>query len=195
MKKRYIAFDCETGGLKPECSLLTTYLVVLDEDMTTVLGDLDLRIKPDANAPYVVTSESISINKIDLIKHDKDAITETEAGQRLYKFLDMHSDSGSMKMVPIGHNVFFDETCLQAHLISNHNWNKFVSYRRLDTGTVAEFMRAANMIPDDVRGGLGYLCEHFGVSLGAEAHTAKGDTVATVKLLRKMMKRVNNEKR
>lgn len=194
MKRRYIAFDCETGGLKPECSLLTAYFVVLDSDMTTVLGELDLKIKPDGNGPFVCTAESISVNKIDLVKHEKEAIFETDASQRLYKFLDEMSEQGSLKMIPIGHNVFFDEECIKRKLVTPHNWGKFVSYRRLDTGTIAEFMRAAGTLPDDLRGGLGYLCEHFGVQLGNEAHTAKGDTVATVKLLRKMMKKVNNAK-
>lgn len=184
---KYIAFDCETGGLEADCSLLTAYFIVLDSDLTTVLGDLDLKIKPNAGGTYRVTAEALAINGINLVEHDKVAITQSEAASRLYEFLKIHNPDGKAKLVPIGHNVYFDEEFIKEHLIAKGNWNKFVSYRRLDTGTIAEFLRLKGTIPRDVKGSLGSIASHLDVKL-VNAHNAKNDTVATVKVLRKMSK-------
>jgi DNA polymerase III alpha subunit (gram-positive type) len=185
--QKYIAFDTETGGLRAkQCSLLTVYFVVLDNDLKTVLGELDLKIKPNAGEPYSVTSEALAVNKINLIDHDKEAITESEASQRLYKFLNTINPDGQDKLVPVGHNEYFDEEFIKERLLASHNWSKFISYRRLDTGTVAEFLKVAGLMPRTVGSGLGKLCEYFDINF-PDAHTAKGDTMATVKLLRKML--------
>lgn len=182
---KYIAFDCETGGIEIENSLLTAYFVVLADDLTTILGELDLKIKPDNKQPYVVQAEALGINKIDLIKHDAEAITLSQASTLLYEFLKLHSGEGKSKLIPVGHNVVFDEEFIHAHMLKKTRWNQFVSYRRLDTGTVAEFFRLTGAIPKDVKGALGEIASYYGIA-HANAHNAKADTLTTVKVLRKM---------
>lgn len=189
---RYIAFDCETGGLKTDMSLLTAYFVVLESDMTTIIGELDMKIKPNAGGAYSITAEALSVNKIDLIEHDKTAITEGEAAQKLYAFLQEMSPNGTKKLIPIGHNVSFDEDFVAAHLMNKANWNRFVSYRKLDTGAVSELLRATGHLPTTVKGSLIDLANFFGIKL-PDAHTAKGDTLATVKVLRKIIRILKEE--
>ena len=46
MSKRYIVADLEGGGTTIKHSLLSVYFVVLDEDLETVYGELDLRLSP-----------------------------------------------------------------------------------------------------------------------------------------------------
>lgn len=184
---KYIAFDCETGGLNADSSLLTAYFVVIDSDLTTILGELDLKVKPNAGSSYCVTAEALMINGINLIEHDKVAMTESEAGRLLIEFLKAHNPDGRSKLLPIGHNVVFDEEFINNHLVSKGNWSKFVSYRRIDTGTIAQFLRMTGHIPKDVSGSLGSIASHLGVNL-TNAHNAKNDTIATVKVLRKMKK-------
>jgi oligoribonuclease (3'-5' exoribonuclease) len=192
---RYIAMDCETGGLSADCSLLTAYFLVLDSDMKTVLGELELKVKPNAGAPYNVTAEALTINKIDLAAHDKVAITESEAGKRLVEFLQAHYPDGRNKLIPIGQNVVFDEMFIWEHLLSKSNWQRFVSYRRLDTGTVAEFLRYTGHIPTDVKGSLISIASFLDVNF-PNAHDAKADTLATVRVLRKMKRLIegNNDR-
>jgi len=191
---KYLALDTETGGLDYDCSLLTAYFVVLDSDMKTVLGELELKVKPNAKAPYRVTVEALGINKINLLEHDKVAVTESEAGKQLMDFLQAHNQDGRNKLIPIGQNVIFDEMFIWEHLLSKANWQKFVSYRRLDTGTVAEFLRYTGHIPTDVKGSLVAIASFLDVNF-PNAHDAKADTLATVRVLRKMKKLVegNNE--
>jgi DNA polymerase III alpha subunit (gram-positive type) len=185
--ERYIAFDCETGGLTSDCSLLTAYFVILEADLTTIVGELDLKIKPDAGKPYVVSGEALGINGINLTEHDKTALPQTAAATAFYNFLNEHNRDGRMKFIPVGHNVVFDEEFLKGRLLSAANWNKYISYRRMDTGVVAQYLKLTGHLPKDISGSLGSLATALGVNL-TNAHNAKADTIATVKVLRKMIK-------
>lgn len=185
--ERYIAFDCETGGLTNDYSLLTAYFVILEADLTTIVGELDLKIKPDAGKPYVVSGEALGINGINLTEHDKVAIPQTAAATVFFNFLNEHNKDGRTKFIPVGHNVVFDEEFLKGRLLSSANWNKYISYRRMDTGVVAQYLKLTGHLPKDVSGSLGSLSAALGINL-TNAHNAKADTIATVKVLRKMIK-------
>ena len=152
--EKYIAFDCETGGLDPLAnSLLTVYFVVFDSTFK-VLGDLDLKIKPDKGGNYNVTAEALGINKIDLVKHDAEATTLTTAKAELYTFLQKFNEDGKTKLIPVGHNIAFDESFVLNNLISRGVWHKFVSYRKLDTGTILQFLKMVGKVPTHVTGSL-----------------------------------------
>jgi DNA polymerase III alpha subunit (gram-positive type) len=191
--EKYIAFDCETGGLDPQTnSLLTAYFVVFDRNFN-VLGELDLKIKPDKGGSYVLTSEAMGINKIDIVEHDKKAIPLSQAKSDLYNFLQAHNPDGKSKLIPVGHNIYFDEDFVCNTLISRANWNKFCSYRRLDTGVVLQFLKLTKVIPTDVTGSLQSIVEYFNIPKKGEYHDAKTDTILTVKILKAMLKASTKE--
>jgi oligoribonuclease (3'-5' exoribonuclease) len=188
--EKYIAFDCETGGLETGISsLLSVYFVVFDRDFK-VLGELDLKIKPDKGDHYQVTAEALGINKIDLVKHDADpsTLTLTQAKSALYTFLQSHNPEGKTKLIPVGHNIYFDQACVLAHLISRGTWHKFCSYRLLDTGVILQFLKLTGHVPHTVSGSLTSIIEFFNIPVNGEMHEAKTDTVATVKALRALLK-------
>lgn len=180
---KYIGLDTETGGFEGT-SLLTAYLSVQDEDFNE-LDNLELIMKPK-NGQYIVTAQALQINGIDLKLHDQKAITYEEAGTRLYNFLNGNSIMGSDKLIPVGHNVQFDIQKLIEFIISKGNWQKFVSYRTLDTGVVARACIQAGLIPSSVSGSLGSIAEHFNIDTSA-AHTADGDVFMTMTVLEKML--------
>jgi DNA polymerase III alpha subunit (gram-positive type) len=184
MGNKYIALDTETGGVTSDVSLLTAFFMVLDENFNEV-GNLSLLIKPD-NGLYQVTGEALGINKINLAEHDKVAITEKEAGTKLYEFLSSMNPNGGDKLIPIGHNVAFDVKFLQGKIISQGTWNKFVSYRVLDTGVVATFLKAVKLLPNDLNGSLSSLAAHYGLNTSM-AHTASGDVLMCVEIMKKMV--------
>lgn len=192
--EKYIAFDCETGGLDTGISsLLSVYFVVFDRDFK-VLGELDLKIKPDKGQNYVVTAEALDINKIDLVKHDADpsTITLTQAKSALYSFLQSHNPDGKTKLIPVGHNIYFDQGVVLAHLIGRGTWHKFCSYRLLDTGVILQFLKLTGHVPHDVTGSLTSIIEYFNIDVKGNLHEAKTDTVATVKALRALLKAARN---
>jgi oligoribonuclease (3'-5' exoribonuclease) len=188
--EKYIAFDVETGGLDTGVnSLLSVYFVVFDRDFK-VLGELDLKIKPDKGDNYIVTAEALAINKIDLVKHnaDQSTLTLSQAKAALYSFLQAHNPEGKTKLIPVGHNVYFDQACVWAHLISKATWHKFCSYRLLDTGVILQFLKLTGHVPVTIPGSLSSIIEHFNIPVSGELHEAKTDTVATVKVLRALLK-------
>jgi DNA polymerase III epsilon subunit-like protein len=185
---RYLALDTETGGFEGT-SLLTAYLLVLDENFNT-LDSLFLGMKPD-NGQYIVTAEALRVNGIELKAHDSIAISYKEAGTKLYNFLNANSLMGSNKLIPVGHNVVFDIMKLQEFIMSKHTWNKFVSYRTLDTGTITRACIAAGVIPTSVSGSLTSIAEYFKIDTSA-AHTADGDVLMTVRVLEKLLKVIRN---
>lgn len=180
---KYLVFDIEAGGTEANHSLLSAYFVVLDENLQTVYGELDLKSKPN-DGNYIVRPEALDINKIDLIQHDKEAVTESKAATMLYEFLEQHAPQGTVKLTPLGHGVGGDIEFVKEHLTKN--FNKFVSYRYLDTGCVIQFLKLTGKVPRDLGGSLKELAEYFGVQIHT-LHSAKDDTWLVIEILRKMI--------
>lgn len=188
---KYVALDTETGGFEGT-SLLTAFFSVQDENFKE-LDSLMLEMKPE-DGKYIVTAEALRINGIDLKLHDQRAVTYKEAGTKLYNFLNGNSVLGSDKLIPVGHNVQFDIQKLIEFLISKNSWQKFVSYRTMDTGVVARACIQAGLIPSSVTGSLSSIAEYFGMDTNA-AHTADYDVFMTMTVLEKMLELMRNGKR
>ena len=179
----YIFLDNESGGLGIQYSLLTSYLAVYDENLQLV-DDLYLYLKPD-DGIYKVCGEALNVNRIDLKVHDTKAITYKEAGTKLYEFLKRNSDSGKIKLVPVGHGVYGDIVWIHHHLIRRETWETFVSYRKLDTQAVCQFLKACGMFPETVSGSLESISKHFGIDVAeGDLHDAKYDTLLSVEVFK-----------
>jgi DNA polymerase III epsilon subunit-like protein len=181
---KFIAFDTETGGLNTKCSVLSAYFIVFDSNFKS-LGELNLKIKPD-DGNYVVTAEALKVNNINLVEHNKIAVSTTQAKKELLEFLNNMTESGRFKLMPVGHNVSFDTQFLLAHLIDSALWNSFISYHSLDTMHVANFLKICGLIPSSQKISLSNLADFFNIKT-KQLHDAKEDTVACVKVLKKMM--------
>lgn len=181
----FIAFDCETGGFDAETrSLLEAYFLVFDENFTPV-ADLHLFIKPDKGVPYQVDAEALEVNGINLVEHDKKAMTLQDAKTKLYNFLETTNPGGAQKMVPVGQNVYFDLDFLFNCLVRDKTWKKYCSYHVVDTAGIAQLMKIMGLMPIDNKTSLGELAKFFNIKTG-KLHGAKEDTVVSVKVFRAM---------
>lgn len=200
----YLFLDNEAGGIGREYSLLTVYLQCVDDNFNFV-DDLYLYLKPD-NGIYKVCGEAMSINKIDLKTHDKVAITYKEGGTKLYNWLKKIIDNNKTitdkttkinRLTVVGHGIHSDVESIIHNLISRGSWENFVSYRKLDTSTVCEFLKSCDMFLDNVNGSLISLAKHFGIDVDEnQAHDAKYDTQLTFKVfmaLRNTLLNIHNE--
>lgn len=187
MPNLYLPMDNETGGLADNASLLSTYLEVVD-DQFNIVDSLELYVKPN-DGVYMCQASGLDINKINLVEHDKVAITYSEAGQELFRFLKKNSYDGKVKLIPVGKNVQYDVLGLQKHLLSKPNMNKFVSYRLLDVTTMALALQIKGKLPYDMGLSLSTLAEHFNVLSSAEGqlHEAKYDTKLTMAVFVKLL--------
>jgi hypothetical protein len=187
--KYFLGLDVETGGIADDKSLLTAYFgfYELVNDNFNKLDELDLKIKPNDNV-YHLTAESLDINKINIIEHNKVAIFEKIAGQQLYKKLQDWFNVSKGKLIPVGHNVNFDIRKVTTTLISLGSWENFVSYRLMDTCTIAQFYRICGKLPDDLSCSLGHLAGYYKVYSSGKQHEAKCDVELTMGVLKNLMK-------
>ena len=180
--------DSETGGLdSSKHSILTLYMAAYDDNLNHI-GDLDLKIKPE-NGKYNVTEEALKINGIELISHDKLAMTESDATIQIEQFLMLSSRDGADKLVVIGHNATFDVNFITAQLVPVKTWEKYVHRNLLDTMTIAFFLKCLRIVPMNVPNSLSSLSEFFCIKT-ANLHDAKSDSLVTISLLKKMIKEV-----
>lgn len=185
---KYLALDIETGGIGTDKSLLTAYFQVLDESFN-VVDELDLRVKPD-DGVYRITAEALGINKINLVEHDAVAISQSAAGGFLRAFLLKAVPKEGQRLIPIGHGVAFDLQFIHAHLLGKETFQKYTSYRLLDTAAIGQFLKLLLLVPETVSGSLGSFVEFYSIPPGAY-HTAKGDTEMTIAVLKAMMQAYN----
>lgn len=190
--RRYVALDTELGGIDLKYSLLQVYLVCLDENFQ-VLGELDLRLKPD-DGDYIVCAEAMAVNHIDLVKHDAAAMTYSSARSLLGSWLRQMSDGGKIKLRALGHNVGGDIRFIWDKIYSREKWEAYVSYRQLDTATICQYLKDCHKVPAEVDGAEGVsgslmsLVRYFGIPYEeAKLHDARTDTLLTVEVYKQMV--------
>lgn len=191
MDELYLPMDNECGGLADETSLLSTYLEVVDSNWN-VIDSLDLFLKPN-NGLYVVEAEGMEVNGINLIEHDKIAITYSEGGQKLVRFLQKNSNNGKIKLIPLGKNVAFDVGGVNRHLLNKKTWERYVSYRHMDITPYARALQIQGKIPPGMSLSLGALYTWL-KSIGkiveepeGKLHEGKYDTKITVLVFRGLL--------
>jgi hypothetical protein len=178
----YLPFDTETGGLTEESSLLTAHFAVCDSDFN-VIDELGLATKPN-DGQYNVAAEALTVNKINLIEHDKVAKTYSDAGQELRNFLWKYSQNGKIKLVPVGKNVGFDVIKINNTILGKKTWSVFTSYRLYDITGLVIYLKRKGKLPLDAPDSLSGLGEYFGIKV--DWHTARGDNMAGIEVVKKL---------
>jgi len=181
-KAVWLAFDTETGGLGKEVALLSAHFAVCDKDFN-VIDELDILSKPN-DGQYVVTARALEINKINLIEHDKVALTYSQAGAQLRQFLWKYSDNGKVKLIPMGKNVGFDVIKVTDNYLGAKTWNEFVSYRLYDITTMVIYLKNVGKLSQEAPDSLEGLARYFDIPI--DAHTAKGDNLSGIELVKKL---------
>jgi DNA polymerase III alpha subunit (gram-positive type) len=187
---KYLAFDTETGGLNPkEASLLTAYFAILNDNLETI-DSLTLKVKPD-DGLFKANPEALAINKINLEEHAAGAVTYSEAKAKVSALISKHSSKYD-KLTPIAHNIEFDLGFVYEHLLTQKEWEQGVSYRKIDTAQVANFLKLAGLLGNKQQVNLGGLASMLGVSFSGEgAHSAQADVEVMIKVLGEFKKLVN----
>lgn len=176
------------GGIGTQYSLLTAYFLVCDDGFEKV-DDLYLFVKPDDDI-YRVTGEAMEINGINLVEHNRKAIACKKAGTVLYQFLQKNFGYRKERMVPVGHGMNGDLDQIFDKLMSRSTWETFVSYRRLDTSVVLQFLKSCKLFPETVGGSLESLVEYFYITKPGSLHDAKVDAELTKEVLVKLIEKV-----
>ena len=178
--------DCEMGGRDLKYSLLTAYFRVTDAHFK-LIGDVYFEVKPD-DGIYIVSGQGMSVNKIDLAKHDKSAITYKEAKPLLFKFLTDCGKKAGCRLTPVGHGIKGDMEHVLARLISQGSWEQFCTYHYQDTSVILQFLRSCGLMDEDCDGSVTALAEHFGVIVEGADHDCRVDTMKTLGVFREFVR-------
>jgi hypothetical protein len=181
----YIALDLEHGGTQ-QGSILSLALEVTDSRFRS-LGTLSLDLKPN-DGHYRVTAGSLEVTKLNLVEHEKTAITCSKAGQVLREFLVQHSQGGKVKLTPVGHGIEGDLRLISEQVLGETTLYMYLSYLALDTGVITRYLQALPnpKIPPTQPCTLSSLVEYFNLG-DFKFHTALGDAQATLKLLERLL--------
>ena len=186
---KYLHMDCEMGGRDLKYSLLTAFFMVSD-DKFNVLDKLSLALKPD-DGVYIVSAQGLSVNKINIVEHDKHALPYKQAKSLLYNFLDKNSNFGKEKLTPVGHGVNGDIDHVIDKLISWGSWEKCCTYHYIDTSIVLQFLRACGKLPLHIDGSVIGLVQYFNILFTkVDWHNAEFDTLMTMLVYKKMIELV-----
>lgn len=181
--------DSETGSLDPQTGdLLTLYIAVADENFQ-ILDELDLRLKPNEGRLPVAERGALDVNGIDLQKHleNPETITYTEAKEKITKMLKKHLKKNGRfsNLVPLGHNIPFDLSFINHHVIPKSEWEKLCHYRTIDTNPIIGFLKDSEWLPSDI-GNLSSVVDFLGVPK-LDAHSAREDTLMTLSVYKKLL--------
>lgn len=194
---KYVVLDCETGGLdENRHSLLTAYFCVIDERLQKI-DDLSLKIKPN-DGIYRIDTSALKVNKIDLVKHADGAVTAEVAARQLTIFLSKHTKGGESPLTPVGHNLSFDEKFIKEQLLTQVKtgatpeelWDIYFGRDFVDTKGLASVLKLKGRIPEDWSTSLKSMAGLLGTEY-KNAHTAEGDVISTINLLRAMLGYIN----
>jgi DNA polymerase III epsilon subunit-like protein len=179
LKHPYLFLDTETGGLDLEKhSLLSLGLVVGDDGL--VEESLEILVRHE---PYVVSAGGMAVNRIDLVQHDRSALTPAAALDAFEAFTHRNFPDPRLCIVLVGHNVGFDRSFLARFFALNGRpFEPRISHRIVDTHSIAAALKDAGKLAVDNLSSTA-LFSHFGIQVPEEKrHTALGDALATFEL-------------
>lgn len=181
MDDRLLFIDTETGGLDPEKHSLLSLALVVWENLE-IIDSQEFLIN---DGVLSATKEALAINKIDLEKHKRSAISSYKAIDEILSFINHHFP-GQKKITLAGHNVHFDVSFLKAFFSKNNeDFSKYFSHRIIDTSSILHYLYLSGQIgkkavsSDDA-------FNLFDIKVEGR-HTALGDAVATAKLFNKLL--------
>ena len=185
-----LGIDTETTGLLPESQLLTLYMGIVDDNFK-IIQSLDLKIKPDPINGRTVYShievEALAVNKINLIDHDKVAITYKQAKTIVYKWLEeMYSLYDYL--TPFGNMVQGDVDKICECLISRGAWDNFCDRRVIELSGIGKTLQLMGKIPETQSLSLSKISKYFEMQVDDNLlHTAKYDVEVGAFILKKYL--------
>lgn len=127
--RRFLLLDLETTGFdEKKHQILEVGMLILENGK--IIDSLEIKIK---HKEYLVTLGAMKANKIDLLKHDEEAIDTKNAAINILDFL--RKNKSEDKFIVVGQNINFDIKFIEEMFLKEWKIKDFrglVSYRVLD---------------------------------------------------------------
>lgn len=183
----YFFIDTETGGLTPDCSLLTFDGTLLDENLN-VLESVSYKIKPD-DGIYHIQAGALKVNKINIIEHDVGAVPMSEARKQFEHWISMKIAEKYLQptIIVAGQNVWYDIEMLKKEFCPE--WSSYFSRRILDLQPISILFKAAGIMPADQRISLSELVKYFNIDVDINnMHRSDIDVYASIEIFKKYIR-------
>lgn len=180
-----VVVDLETGGFDPKTNaILEIAATIIVKNEGTQLLDVGKTYRYHIE-PYeglVVEQESLDFTKINLNHPLRNAITEKDALEELFKIINTErTANGCSRAILIGHNAHFDHSFL-TEAVSRNNIKKspFHPFSVLDTVTLGALHTKQTV--------LARICDVLNIDYDSkEAHSAAYDSDITAKVFCKIV--------
>ncbi len=180
-----VVVDLETGGFDPKTNAIleiAATLIVKNEDTQLLDVGKTYRYHIEPYEGLVVEQESLDFTKINLNHPLRNAITEKDALEELFKIINTErTANGCSRAILIGHNAHFDHSFL-TEAVSRNNIKKspFHPFSVLDTVTLGALHTKQTV--------LARICDVLNIDYDSkEAHSAAYDSDITAKVFCKIV--------
>jgi DNA polymerase-3 subunit epsilon len=186
MKNKILFLDTETGGLNPaRHDLLSVGLVVWEDE--NIAAEKEILLK---GSPGRVTEEAMAVNRIDLERHNRLALSKPKAVEEIIRFVDEYFEE--KPVIVAGHNVGFDMAFLrQLFEKQGVSFGKYFSHRHIDTSSILQYIGIQrNYSNKEIQSfsSSDKAFRNFGVHIEPEVrHTALADAAATAQLFTQLI--------
>lgn len=180
-----VVVDLETGGFDPKTNAIleiAATLIVKNEGTQLLDVGKTYRYHIEPYEGLVVEQESLDFTKINLNHPLRNAITEKDALEELFKIINSErTANGCSRAILIGHNAHFDHSFL-TEAVSRNNIKKspFHPFSVLDTVTLGALHTKQTV--------LARICDVLNIDYDSkEAHSAAYDSDITAKVFCKIV--------
>ena len=180
-----VVVDLETGGFDPKTNAIleiAATLIIKNEDTQLLDVGKTYRYHIEPYEGLVVEQESLDFTKINLNHPLRNAITEKDALEELFKIINSErTANGCSRAILIGHNAHFDHSFL-TEAVSRNNIKKspFHPFSVLDTVTLGALHTKQTV--------LARICDVLNIDYDSkEAHSAAYDSDITAKVFCKIV--------
>ncbi|MGL5594612.1 MAG: 3'-5' exonuclease [Cetobacterium sp.] len=190
-RDNYIIIDTETGGLDPKTSDLLSIGMVFVRG-GEVIAEREWFVKKDF---YRVTPGAMRINRFDWKNiTDKGKDISNIIFEFMNDMVNIFNCEGQIKPTVIGHNVDFDLSFIFEQFVDKVEWEKLVSYRKIDTAGIGRFLMDCDIIPGNMAD-LSSIAKKFEIDTDEDGnrHSALFDAKLTWKVYKAMRKKLGKE--
>ena len=129
--RNFILIDTETTGFDEKKHQILEVGILVIKDLK-VIDEFEIKIK---HREYTITAKAMEVNNINIVEHEKEALFEKEAVEKILEFLNKHKVENDEGYIVIGQNVAFDIKFLEEMFLRTYKikeYRQVISYRNLD---------------------------------------------------------------
>jgi ribonuclease T len=183
-----VVVDVETGGFDPETNAILEIAITLieQEDGDFIVGET-FRHHITPFEGLIVEDESLEFTKIKLDHPLRNAVSEIDALQDLFKIINKTRNKYECsRAILVGHNAHFDHSFLTASYKRNNiKKTPFHKFSLIDTVSLGVLATGQTV--------LARICDELDIDYdNDEAHSAAYDTIVTAKVFCSIVNKFDN---